>query len=148
MISVPNHLVRIVVWWCIIKTYTGENPFHCDKCPKSFGQDSNLKIHRRTHTGKNFFLVISVLCHLVIIVIWRCIWEPIMVKNLFLVISFPNYFVKIVIWKYTENPYWRKPFPCNQCPKSFGHNNSWKVHKRAHFREKLFFLWSMYQIIF
>ncbi|VDN33453.1 unnamed protein product [Gongylonema pulchrum] len=38
-----------------IRVHTGERPFPCTMCDKVFARSENLKIHQRTHTGKNFY---------------------------------------------------------------------------------------------
>ena len=42
-----------------IRVHTGEKPFPCPfpGCSKVFARSENLKIHKRTHTGRNQFLL-------------------------------------------------------------------------------------------
>ena len=56
-----NHFKLIFVTWIsqiksnllkIEMKHTGENPFLCSNCDKTFADNSNLLMHMKTHTGE------------------------------------------------------------------------------------------------
>lgn len=53
---------RIIEFRVKIK-FSGEKPYMCPHCPKSFNQKNNLSTHVRIHTGKLFFFFFQCQTH-------------------------------------------------------------------------------------
>ena len=91
--------------------HTGEKPFQCEFCPKRFARNASRQSHQRVHTGEKPF---------------KCEFCP---KRF---ARYPNRQLHHRV--HTGE----KPFKCEFCPKRFARNIDRQSHERVHTGEKPF----------
>lgn len=94
-----------------IRCHTGENPFICCQCNKTFRTNTSLTSHMRIHTGEKPFTCIT--CN-------RTFSDS---SNLY---------------RHAQTHTKNKPFVCHECRKTFSRKETLDLHIRTHTGEKPF----------